>query len=835
MSAQNTTISGTVYMPNGTDVLPNVLVYVTTGTVTVPASGAKCPGTAAAGCITASTTLPIVVGSGTGVYAYTYTAVDGTFTLSNVPENTVYTLVIQSGKWMSEFTEDVGTTAITGIVVEMPSSHNAGYLNPQPTSAPTPAQGNIPLIAVATGSADAVECVLRKTNYGVGLNDCEFTDDAGNVPSGCSVGAGGRIHFYQGDAKSGAVISSTTPLETALIAGTSTTPLASYDLLMLPCQGDASATESDANIDQLIAYTSAGGRVAATHYSDVWLDSTEKYAGASFSGAATFTTSTTPKAGSGSTLGTSGNGYGIGSINTDFTAGSTLSSWLYENGYSANGTLGTPNSGTEGEIEISSLRINVASAIPPTQTWLTLNQETGSNYAGPPDSPIMQMSFNTPVGADETSQYGRVMFNDYHVENISGPSNTTLFPAECPTLSGEAEVEQQKLLEYGLFDLTNAVTPVVVPSMTITLGNSPATFYEGDSADNITVDITNGATALSATTALPITLGITLPSGLTATAIAETDSTGGWNCSVITLTCSQTTGIAASANYAFEVTVSVAANATGGATSASEPVVASVSSPTFSATQTGTLSITADEHAAVTWAAPSAITYGTALSSTQLDAAGNAGGNTTPNANGTYVYSPVLGTVLSAGSHALEVTYTPGSGYPSYTGSGTASVTLTVNQATPTITWPTASSITYGQTLASSTLSGGTSTPAGTFAFTAPTIAPGVGTAAQSVTFTPTDTTDYNTVTGSANVTVNKATANPVLGNLSPTYTGSPIAATATTTPANLASEVTFTYTGINGTTYPQSSVPPTNAGSYTVVATLTDTNYTGTATATMT
>ena len=62
--------------------------------------------------------------------------------------------------------------------------------------------------------------------------------------------------------------------------------------------------------------------------------------------------------------------------------------------------------------------------------------------------------------------------------------------------------------------------------------------------------------------------------------------------------------------------------------------------------------------------------------------------------------------------------------------------------------WPTASSITYGQTLASSTLTGGASIPAGSFAFTTPTTAPGAGTASQSVTFTPTDTTDYSTVTG---------------------------------------------------------------------------------------
>jgi hypothetical protein len=90
---------------------------------------------------------------------------------------------------------------------------------------------------------------------------------------------------------------------------------------------------------------------------------------------------------------------------------------------------------------------------------------------------------------------------------------------------------------------------------------------------------------------------------------------------------------------------------------------------------------------------------------------------------------------------------------PNYT--GTASGTLVISKANPSaITWPTATSITYGQTLASSTLSGGSSIPAGTFAFTTPTTAPPVGTNSQSVIFTPTDTTDYNSVVGSTNVTV---------------------------------------------------------------------------------
>ena len=117
--------------------------------------------------------------------------------------------------------------------------------------------------------------------------------------------------------------------------------------------------------------------------------------------------------------------------------------------------------------------------------------------------------------------------------------------------------------------------------------------------------------------------------------------------------------------------------------------------------------------------------------------------------NVTYTYNGSSTVPSAAGSYAVVATIND----PNYT--GTASGTLVISKANPSaITWPTATSITYGQTLASSTLSGGSSIPAGTFAFTTPTTAPPVGTNSQSVIFTPTDTTDYNSVVGSTNVTV---------------------------------------------------------------------------------
>jgi autotransporter-associated beta strand protein len=98
------------------------------------------------------------------------------------------------------------------------------------------------------------------------------------------------------------------------------------------------------------------------------------------------------------------------------------------------------------------------------------------------------------------------------------------------------------------------------------------------------------------------------------------------------------------------------------------------------------------------------------------------------------------------------------SGYALTKSSDGKSLLLEVVKTTPTITAnPTAAAIVYGQTLASAELSGGSASVGGTFVFTTPSTAPAVGTSSQSVTFTPTDTTQYNTVQLNVSVTVSKA------------------------------------------------------------------------------
>jgi len=86
--------------------------------------------------------------------------------------------------------------------------------------------------------------------------------------------------------------------------------------------------------------------------------------------------------------------------------------------------------------------------------------------------------------------------------------------------------------------------------------------------------------------------------------------------------------------------------------------------------------------------------------------------------------------------------------------------------------------------------------------------------------------TSINNIFGSTSVTVgSKATATVTLSNLTQTYDGTPKSVTVTTVPSG--PSVIVTYNG--------STTPPTNAGSYAVVATVNDPNYQGNATGTLT
>jgi hypothetical protein len=196
----------------------------------------------------------------------------------------------------------------------------------------------------------------------------------------------------------------------------------------------------------------------------------------------------------------------------------------------------------------------------------------------------------------------------------------------------------------------------------------------------------------------------------------------------------------------------------------------------------------------VTWTPPAAITYGTALSATQL--------NTNSSVPGSYSYSPIAGTVLHAGGQTLSVTFTPND--TTDYNPVTTTVPLTVNKATPVITWQTPASITYGTPISATQLDATANVP-GTFLYTASTgpnplgVLLPPGTTALSATLTPTDATDYNSVTAYVVFTVSKAQTTTTLAvTTTQTVTGTTATLTATVKP-QIGGTPTGTVTYYNG------------------------------------
>jgi len=106
----------------------------------------------------------------------------------------------------------------------------------------------------------------------------------------------------------------------------------------------------------------------------------------------------------------------------------------------------------------------------------------------------------------------------------------------------------------------------------------------------------------------------------------------------------------------------------------------------------------------------------------------------------------VNASTLPAGSNSITATY---AGDANFAGSTSSPIIVMVTKANPTLTWPTPAPISYGTPLSSAQLNATASVP-GTFVYTPPSgTVLGVGSQTLSVLFTPTDTTDYNTATGS--------------------------------------------------------------------------------------
>jgi hypothetical protein len=323
-----TTVSGTVFAPNGIDPLPNVTVYIPTTTVDKFTVGVSCP----------------LVGappSGAPVIG-TETDVNGHFTLYDVPVASNIPVVIVSGRWRRQL-------IIPGVMacVDNPMPPNFAVMPKNQT------EGDIPKIAIATGAVDQVECVLRK----MGIDESEFTNfgDPGRI--NLYLGSGVVSNGINGPTGAGSGINASTPTQAALMGDAAR--LSQYDVLMLPCQGtpngDVVAGPLGAQeLKNFIDFANNGGRVYSSHFSYVWM-----YKNQPFDGVVNWAVAqlSLPD--------------GIATVNTSFTGAQTLAQWLQLPVIHATTTLG--------QMPINTLRHDLNGVIAPTRSWLTLNKGTSTD------------------------------------------------------------------------------------------------------------------------------------------------------------------------------------------------------------------------------------------------------------------------------------------------------------------------------------------------------------------------------------------------------------------------------------------------------------------------
>jgi hypothetical protein len=386
-----TTLTGKVYAPNGTLPLYDAIVYVPSEAVAPFTQGASC--NACDGKVSGN---PIVT---------TLTGPDGSFTLNNVPVGQQIPLVVQIGKWRRQAVIPVTAcqvTAVDAVNTRLPANQS---------------EGDIPQMAIATGKADPLECLLLK----MGLDRHEITAPASN---------GGRVHFYTATDQPGTDLFPPAPTADRLYS--SLQNLLNYDIVMLPCEGAPFDKGSATGL--FVDYLNMGGRLFTTHYSYDWLT----YANSPFNVVGNWDLNQMPNGQYPQTP------YPV-QIDTSFAKGMAFSQWMQ--------TV----AGVQGTFDVLDPRNDLDAVNPQYSTrWVS----------HPGDDKVLHMTFNTPLQptmttVDNAPLYcGRVVFSDFHVSAAEVQKGNNTFPGAC---IGGALTAQEKALLFMLFDLSSCVQPDSIP------------------------------------------------------------------------------------------------------------------------------------------------------------------------------------------------------------------------------------------------------------------------------------------------------------------------------------------------------------------------------------
>jgi hypothetical protein len=402
-----TTLTGTVYAPNGTLPLYNVLVYVPNTAVPAASTTLMCdrcggipPGEPVVAALTNS---------------------HGVFELKNMPVGKNIPLVIQVGKWRRQTT-----------VAEVVACQENKLADPQQTRLPkNRTEGDMPRIAVTTGGCDNLICLLPKlgvdpAEFGIAGEDKKVIFYAGDDPLDPTMRKG-RAKF------SGSLATMTDASE---LWGNSA-ELRKYDMALFSCECDEytmdhapapePANKTAAAFKAVTDFLSAGGRVFGTDYQYVWYRYTPdaKLAGAlAIQGQA-------PQANNPVTL------------DTTFPKGKALADWR---------AFVEPTS-PYGSVSCEQVWDNFTGANRAVaQVW-------GSSTAPSSTTPHPRfVTINTPAGLPVEQQCGRAVHLDAHITTALDKMIKS-YPVDCG-----ADLENgEQVLAFFFYDVASCIQDETKP------------------------------------------------------------------------------------------------------------------------------------------------------------------------------------------------------------------------------------------------------------------------------------------------------------------------------------------------------------------------------------
>ncbi len=407
---RTTSLSGTVFAPNGTLPLYNVAVYVPNAPLDPLPKGMTCDR-----CGTLASGRPV---------ASALTDHRGRFRIENVPVGKDVPLVMQVGKWRRQV-----------VIPEVRACEDNVIADAQVTRLPrNRREGDLPRVAVTTGFCDPLSCTIAK----LGVDPAEFG----------VLGQDTAFTFFDGDF--GRSVQLGPPgMKPGPLLWNDYDELKKYDMVAFSCLcaevrvgGARACTDATCRGAPAFAavtrYLDNGGRVFTSHFEYIWMKySPDARLARAFN---IHSVPNTPEP----------DGTPV-QIDTTFPKGKALADWL---------NVIAPSQ-PHGQVPASELFSNLIGPPNDGQVW-------GRSGSEPPGTPQPRfVTINTPVAAPADRQCGRLAHVDAHIVSAGPtpmspaplPGQRPTFPASCGSdlTGGEA------VMLFFLFDLNACIQQDTLP------------------------------------------------------------------------------------------------------------------------------------------------------------------------------------------------------------------------------------------------------------------------------------------------------------------------------------------------------------------------------------